>query len=65
MAKSIISSVPKDNIVVIGNGMVGHHFVQQLRAQSPDASIRVTQASGKARLPLLRYLHGHATSAKI
>lgn len=48
MVKSIISNVPKDNIVVIGNGMVGHHFVQQLRAQSPDTSIRVL--SGEPRL---------------
>ncbi|MFT4732842.1 MAG: nitrite reductase (NADH) large subunit, partial [Gammaproteobacteria bacterium] len=48
MAKSIIHSIPKDDIVVIGNGMVGHHFVQKLREQSPDSSIRVL--SGEPRL---------------
>jgi nitrite reductase (NADH) large subunit len=48
MAKSIINNITKDDIVVIGNGMVGHHFVQQLRDQSPNSSIRVL--SGEARL---------------
>lgn len=30
-----------ERIVVIGNGMVGHHFVEQLRAQHPTATIIV------------------------
>ena len=48
MAKSIIDSITKDDIVVIGNGMVGQHFVQNLREQSPNCSIRVL--SGEPRL---------------
>ena len=36
------------NIVVIGNGMVGHHFVEQLSAQYPQANITVL--CGEARL---------------
>ncbi|MFW8591902.1 nitrite reductase large subunit NirB [Glaciecola sp. 2405UD65-10] len=30
-----------DDVLVIGNGMVGHHFVTQLRTINPTASIRV------------------------
>lgn len=48
MTQLTIQSIPKDDIVVIGNGMVGHHFVEQLRAQSPHSSIRVL--SGEPRL---------------
>ncbi|MBF7073600.1 nitrite reductase large subunit [Glaciecola sp. MH2013] len=38
----------KYDVLVIGNGMVGHHFVEQLREQHPKASIRVL--SGEPRL---------------
>ncbi|MDT0595712.1 nitrite reductase large subunit NirB [Glaciecola petra] len=37
-----------DDILIIGNGMVGHHFVVNMRAQHPSASIRVL--CGEARL---------------
>ncbi|MDT0627895.1 nitrite reductase large subunit NirB [Alteromonas sp. W364] len=43
-----IQTIPKDDVLVIGNGMVGHHFVDQLRAQHPECSIRVL--SGEPRL---------------
>ncbi len=33
--------MPKQNIVVIGNGMVGHHYVDQLIQAGVDASITV------------------------
>ncbi|BDX08600.1 nitrite reductase large subunit NirB [Planctobacterium marinum] len=36
------------NIVVVGNGMVGHHFVEQMVQASPDA--RITVLSGEPRL---------------
>jgi len=29
------------DIIVIGNGMVGHHFVEQLREQNSEMSIKV------------------------
>lgn len=38
----------KDDVLVIGNGMVGHHFVTQLRTINPNTSIRVL--SGEPRL---------------
>ncbi len=38
----------KDDVLVIGNGMVGHHFVTQLRTINPNISIRVL--SGEPRL---------------
>lgn len=47
MAKTQTESIHSD-VVVIGNGMVGHHFVEQLRAQSPNTTIRVL--SGEPRL---------------
>lgn len=31
----------KENILVVGNGMVGHYFVEQLRATDPEIGIRV------------------------
>lgn len=37
-----------DDVLVIGNGMVGHHFVTQLRTIDPMTSIRVL--SGEPRL---------------
>ncbi|GBL03529.1 nitrite reductase large subunit NirB [Glaciecola sp. KUL10] len=36
------------HIVVVGNGMVGHHFVEQLKAQSPEA--KITVLCGEPRL---------------
>lgn len=48
MAKSKTENTPQDDVVVVGNGMVGHHFVEQLRAQSPNIKIRVL--SGEPRL---------------
>lgn len=38
----------QQRILVIGNGMVGHHFVEQLRAVNPDAQITVL--CGESRL---------------
>lgn len=35
------STSSSSRIVVVGNGMVGHHFVEQLRQQSPEAHITV------------------------
>src|SRR5690606_19637212 len=35
-------------ILVIGNGMVGHHFVEQLRASAPD--VHITVLCGEAQL---------------
>lgn len=35
-------------IVVIGNGMVGHHFVEQLKVQQPNANITIL--CGESRL---------------
>ncbi|WP_305040887.1 nitrite reductase large subunit NirB [Glaciecola sp. MH2013] len=43
-----IKTLHKYDVLVIGNGMVGHHFVEQLREQHPKASIRVL--SGEPRL---------------
>jgi len=37
-----------DDVLVIGNGMVGHHFVTQLRTINPKTTIRVL--CGEARL---------------
>ncbi|MGB3725728.1 MAG: nitrite reductase large subunit NirB [Glaciecola sp.] len=37
-----------DDVLVVGNGMVGHHFVTQLRTINPKVSIRVL--SGEPRL---------------
>ena len=42
------NSIVRDDILVIGNGMVGHHFVEQLREQNPSISLRVL--SGEPRL---------------
>jgi len=39
----------KKNIVVVGNGMVGHHFVEQL-AQQHDQQYQVTVLSAESRL---------------
>ncbi len=36
------------DVLVVGNGMVGHHFVVQLQAQAPDKKIMVL--SGESRL---------------
>lgn len=41
----------KQRIVVVGNGMVGHHFVEQITALiKPDMNIEVTVLSGEDRL---------------
>lgn len=37
-----------DDILIIGNGMVGHHFAVQMREKIPEASIRVL--CGESRL---------------
>lgn len=37
-------------IVVVGNGMVGHHFVSQLAAQAPKALFETTVLCGEPRL---------------
>lgn len=34
--ESMMSDKPKHQLVVVGNGMVGHHFVEQLMTQTPD-----------------------------
>ena len=36
------------DVLVVGNGMVGHHFVVQLQAQAPDK--KITVLSGESRL---------------
>ena len=38
----------RTNIVVVGNGMVGHHFVEQMVQASPEA--KITVLSGEPRL---------------
>lgn len=38
----------QQSIIVVGNGMVGHHFVEQLKQQQPGAQITVL--SGESRL---------------
>ncbi|MGO2010537.1 MAG: FAD-dependent oxidoreductase [Pseudoalteromonas sp.] len=41
----------KQRIVVVGNGMVGHHFVEQITSHiEPDSDIEVTVLSGEERL---------------
>lgn len=48
-------------IVVVGNGMVGHHFVEQLRTQSQDAEITVLSAESRLaydRVHLSEYFSG-------
>lgn len=42
------SSIKASNILVVGNGMVGHHFVEQVRQLSDELSIQVL--SGESRL---------------
>jgi nitrite reductase (NADH) large subunit len=48
-------------VVVVGNGMVGHHFVEQLRKQSPTAEILVLGAEPRLaydRVHLSEYFEG-------
>lgn len=40
----------KQRIVVVGNGMVGHHFVEQITAFNQDVEIDVTVLSSEDRL---------------
>ncbi len=41
----------KQRVVVVGNGMVGHHFVQQLVSQQGDTqNMEITVLSGEDRL---------------
>jgi len=41
----------KQRVVVVGNGMVGHHFVQQLVSQQGDnKNVDITVLSGEDRL---------------
>jgi len=41
----------KQRVVVVGNGMVGHHFVQQLVSQQSDSkNVDITVLSGEDRL---------------
>lgn len=42
------SESPSPKVVIVGNGMVGHYFVEQMREQMPDAQITVL--SGEPRL---------------
>lgn len=43
-------STPK-KIVVVGNGMVGHHFVEQLHSLNSEAQpVEITVLSGENRL---------------
>ena len=50
----------KTQILVIGNGMVGHHFIEQLRQR--DAGCRVTVLCGEPQLAYDRvYLSSYFT----
>jgi nitrite reductase (NADH) large subunit len=54
-------SVDKCKIVVVGNGMVGHHFVEQLAKQEYDAEITVLCAEPRLaydRVHLSEYFSG-------
>lgn len=54
-------SIVNKKIVVVGNGMVGHHFVEQLKKQSPEASITVLSAESRLaydRVHLSEYFSG-------
>ena len=53
------SATPR--VVVVGNGMVGHHFVDQLTAQQPSANITVLCGEGRLaydRVHLSEYFSG-------
>jgi len=54
-------STSKLNIVVVGNGMVGHHFVDQMLEQAPGAKITVLSAEPRLaydRVHLSEYFSG-------
>ena len=54
-------SMVNRKIVVVGNGMVGHHFVEQLRKQNPVAEITVLSAESRLaydRVHLSEYFSG-------
>ncbi|MEC8231330.1 MAG: FAD-dependent oxidoreductase, partial [Pseudomonadota bacterium] len=56
------SSDSKTRIVVVGNGMVGHHFVEQLH--SSDANADITVLCGESRLAYDRvYLSSYFSGA--
>ena len=38
------------HIVVVGNGMVGHHFVEAMQALSSSEKVKITVLSGESRL---------------
>ena len=51
----------KVRVVVVGNGMVGHHFVEQLTKQSIDTEITVLSAEPRLaydRVHLSEYFSG-------
>lgn len=54
-------SKPANKVVVVGNGMVGHHFVEQLRHQNADIQITVLSAESRLaydRVHLSEYFSG-------
>jgi len=55
--------MPKVNIIVVGNGMVGHHYVEQLTASAVDAHITVIGGETRPaydRVHLSEYFAGRA-----
>jgi len=55
--------MPKVNVIVVGNGMVGHHYVEQLTASAVDAHITVIGGETRPaydRVHLSEYFAGRA-----
>ena len=51
----------RTKVVIVGNGMVGHHFVEQLSQQNADAEITVLSAEPRLaydRVHLSEYFSG-------
>ena len=44
------SLASKERILVVGNGMVGHHFVEQLHQANENAQITVLCGESRAKL---------------
>lgn len=54
-------STVNTKVVVVGNGMVGHHFVEQLRSQYPESEVTVLSAEPRLaydRVHLSEYFAG-------
>ena len=46
----ISETTGKTRIVVVGNGLVGHRFVEDLRERDPDAELSITVIGEEPRL---------------